>query len=495
MGWIKPIWLICFLSLISAFFFNELNLHSIPSPQLQENYTVKTNDDWSYLSPAKNYYNSGIWKENIPGNVSYFQRPPGYGILYYLCLIVSESYALLILKIFQVLLFTLSVYCLFKLSFRLLDNEKIALIVAAIYGITPFAQGFLYYTLTEGVSPALLIIYVHFLVFASVARYKKQQNFLFGIASIIFAILFIVRPVLGIFGLLLPFFVFKSNTYWIKKVIVYGAIASSLMVIWQIRNYAITNKIVGLNPIFQQDNNSLYRPTSAAFWDFNESWGVEGHVYHSYSLPFWQAAINGDTSMKHIDNILNNFPEYVIDFYSRERLVTLFKNYQKSILIQKSYYDKGVAMPNEKILEEEIVVEEFKLMTSEFKKNYWFQYYIVSPLKVFKVMVFHSNLSMHIFQKTYRGNYIMEFFRFVFFALHVTIFLALLLNLLWFRKNTTFENAIYITVFIYVFYLAFFQRGIEERYTLPILSFLILGVFSFADKLKRVYQEKKASLT
>jgi hypothetical protein len=495
MGWIKPIWLIVLVSLISAFFFNELNINSLSENRLQEGETVITSDDWSYLSPAKNYYKTGVWKENIPGNVSYFQRPPGYGIFYYSCLLLSENHALLLLKIFQVLLFALSVFCLFKICMYLLNNEKIALMVAVIYGITPFAMGFLYYTLSEGITPALLIFYIYFLVYANVARYKKQQNFLFGLAALVFAYLFIVRPVLGVFGLLLPVFVYYSYAHWFKKAIVFGAIASSFMVIWQIRNYTITGEYVGLNPIFQQDNNSLYRSPSSAFWDFNESWGVEGADYHSYSLPFWQAAIKGDVSINHINKILDAFPQYVIDHFGKDRLTKVFKDYQKAILIQKPYYEKGLPMPKFKIVEEEIVVNEFKELTREFKSEFWFQYHIISPLKVFKVMAFHSNLSMSIFQSTFRGNLIMEFFRFLFFSLHGLCFLALLANLIWFKRNSPLENTLYIATFIYVFYLCYFQRGIEERYTLPILSILLIGLLSLANKIKSVYSERIQSIT
>jgi hypothetical protein len=495
MGWIKPIWVIVFVSLISAFFFNELNLSTLSENRLQEGQTVKTSDDWSYLSPAKNYYKTGVWKENHPGKGSYFQRTPGYGILYYCCLLLSETHTLLLLKIFQVLLFSLSVFCLYKICMRLLNNEKIALIVAAIYGITPFAMGFLYYSLTEGITPALLIFYIHFLVYASVARFKKQQNFLFGVAALIFAYLFIVRPVLGVFGLLLPVFVYYSYAHWFKKVIIFGTIASSFMVIWQIRNYTIAGEYVGLHPVFYQESNSLYRPALKEIWNFSGAWGVEAVDFHSYTLPFWQSTIKGDTSRENIDIFLRSFPNYVIEFYGKERLISILKKYQKSILIQKPLYERNLAMPSDIPAIEMEVINEFKQLTNEFKEEFWFQYYIVSPAKVFKRMAFHSNLSMSIFQSTFRGNVIMEFFRLLFFSLHGLCFLALFANLIWFKRNTPLENTLYITAFIYIFYICFFQRLIEERYTLPILSILLIGVFSLANKVKQSYQERVESVT
>jgi hypothetical protein len=83
----------------------------------------------------------------------------------------------------------------------------------------------------------------------------------------------------------------------------------------------------------------------------------------------------------------------------------------------------------------------------------------------------------------------------LFFSLHGLCFLALFANLIWFKRNTPLENVLYIATFIYVFYLCYFQRGIEERYTLPILSILLIGVFSLANKVKSVYTERIESVS
>lgn len=486
----KSLWIIVILSLFTATFFNQLNINQLPEEFIRDGETIITNDDGSYLGPATNFYENGIWKNNFSGKISYFAHTPGYGILYYFCLNLHPQNPLLLLKIFQIICFTLSVYCFFHISYFLLKNEVISLIITAVYGLSPFFIGFLFYTLTEGITPALLIFYVYFLLKGYVAISIRQKNILIGLAALIFSFLFIARPVLVIFALFLPIVIILTYKSWFKKLILFGVMASSFMIIWQVRNYNLANKYVGIYPIYYQDNNSIYRPTLESFWDFNKSWGVEGHIYHSYSFPFWQAAIKGDTSITHIKNILNHFPKYVTNFYGEKRLIEQFRNYQKSILIQKTFFDKKLPMPDYEIPEEQLVVKEFNQLTSEFKKKYWLQYYVISPLKTFKVMAFHSNLSLYIFQVTYRGNYIMEFFRLLFFSLHSLSFIALIFNLFLINKNNLVKNSIFIFSFIYIFFLCYYQRGIEERYTLPILPFLLIAFFNIILQLNHFVSQK-----
>ena len=70
----------------------------------------------------------------------------------------------------------------------------------------------------------------------------------------------------------------------------------------------------------------------------------------------------------------------------------------------------------------------------------------------------------------------MEIVRFLFFEIHLSAFLALMLSILLFKRFDWMQNSISITLFAYIFFLCYFQRGLEERYTLPIL---MIGLASF----------------
>ena len=475
-----------------------MNLSHIPDAEKRENQTIKTSDDYSYLNPAENYINYGEWKQDGASKQSYFVRTPGYGLFYYALLkTIGTSKALSFLKFIQLILFSLSIYCFFYIANHIIQHKVMALIGAIIYGCTPFAIGFLYYTLTEGITPALLLFYIYFLLKAYNKKHLgSAKQFYYLIASIVFAYLLITRPVLGVFGLLFPLILVKDYyNYSIKKMVaslfVFGLISISLISAWEIRNYRIVNQYVGIYSIYYPDNNSIYRPTLEQFWNFNKSWGVEGHVYHSYSAPFWLETIKGDTTNLYINKIIDAFPTYVVDFYGEQRLYQVMKKYQASIIFQKQFYDKGLPMPMKTPQLEQEVVFEFKKMTTEFKEKFWFQYHISTPSKVFKTMAFHSNLSLYIFQHTYRGYFLMETVRVIFVGIHALAFISILISLLLFKKNDALSNILSLLLFTYIFFLCYYQRGIEERYTLPILPLLLISLLSVLKKIQSMILSRR----
>jgi hypothetical protein len=468
------------LSFFSASFYQQLNLNKLPNELKRDNTTVVTKDDYSYLNPPETFLRTGIWKQEGNSIQSHFLRPPGYGVLYYLFLKLTNQ-PLFYLKLFQLLFFACSVYWFFSITHSLTKNKKISLITSSIYGLTPFATNFLSYTLTESITPSLTLLFIHLLFEAHKKECWQQKNIFYFLAALSFSVLLIVRPPLGFIGTLLPLFIFKD--YWqhgilktLTKLIIFGTIAFSFMSVWQIRNYQLTHSYVGLHAIYYPDNNSIYRPTFKEYWNFVGGWAQEGAEAHSYMVPMWKAAIKGDTSEIYVKNALTTFPEKVINHYGKERLTTVFKKYQTATLFQKRYYDKNLPMPNYTPDIELEVIDDFTQLTKEYKTTFWLDYHILSPLKVFKVMSFHSNLSLYIFQHTYRGNWLMETARTLFYGLHSLCFLGLILSISFIRKSDWRASAISGTVLTYVFYLCYFQRGIEERYTLPILSLLMIGV-------------------
>lgn len=181
--------IISLLSIISAYCFNELNLHWLKQDavELRLGETVITNDDLSYIKPAEFYLKYGEFKNNFPGNGAYFLRPPGYSTLF----IVLESFfelkeTLKILKLIQLLFFGLSVYCFFFIAKEYLNSNKWSIFITCIYGLTNIASGFLYYTLTEGITPALVIFYVFFILSAKKQKNEKTKIINYCIAASIF---------------------------------------------------------------------------------------------------------------------------------------------------------------------------------------------------------------------------------------------------------------------------------------------------------------------
>jgi hypothetical protein len=492
----NAIYILCVLSFLTAAFYNEFNLHKIPQEYIRDGGTVVTNDDASYLNPPRQFLEGNGWGEDYwGGKIGSFIRPPGYGIIYLpLLKMFGEPESVRALKILQYLLFSFSVYWFFSILLMLIRNRSVAFYLSVFYGCSPFVIGFLSYTLTEGLSPSLMLLYVYILFKGFYNADSSVKNKLYLMAAFVFAFIFILRPVLGIFILMLPVFLIldHSGISRIKlslKVILFVCIAVSFMAVWQVRNYRIAGRYVGLHPVYFEDGNTTYRAPFKAYWNFAGCWAEKGDKGFSYMVPMWETAINGDTSIRYVNNAIDSLPENVVGFFGRSRLEAVFRDYQSAVLYQKSYYDKKLPMPMTQSLIEKKAEDGFNTLSTEFKWEFPFQYYVVSPLKVFVLLAFHSNLSLFIFQETYRGLWWMETLRLICYSIHGLCFLFMLLNMCKIKRNVLNSLVFGWVPFLYIFYLCFVQRGVEERYTLPILPLLMLGLCGSIYYLKEYWKD------
>ena len=128
--------IISILSVCIAFWVNEVNLRYMKYEgiSLREGQTVLTRDDDSYLLPMQTLVETGKLYRNELEKYTSVVRPPGYGSIYaaFLALFGAGS-ALFYLKIFQVLLFGCSVYCLFFIALRVLKKRSLAVAAAILY--------------------------------------------------------------------------------------------------------------------------------------------------------------------------------------------------------------------------------------------------------------------------------------------------------------------------------------------------------------------------
>ena len=474
-------YIIAVLSLFAALFYNELNIKTLRSEapdRLEPQYNwVKTADDISYLRPAENYYHTGIWKDNNPGRQSYFLRTPGYGLFRYTLMEmfgIEQRY--FYFKYVQLFLFSISVLLLFYIALFIGLPLRYALLIEAIYGLSPFASGFIYYSITEGITPALMIGYLYFLL----QGYYRSKPSYFLLAALILAYIGISRPILLLFGIGLPLGIYWSGVpfSFVKKIFfifLTGLIAIAPISMWALRSSHIARKYVGIYPIYYAENNSQFRPTHQAIWEFEKSFGTEGRDFHQFMVPLWKATISGDTSEIHIDSIMLDCLAFVKQSIGESRLRSSFVRYRQSITYQRSLYPKETAMPDTIPAIEKQVIKEFQTYTSEINSEYWLRCHVIVPLQLFKSLSFHSNLSMYMFQHTYRGRWWMEAFRVIFLILHFLCCLSFIVLLL-LKGDKLITVLLGLMIGVYFFYLCYIFRGLEERYTLPVLPLMLLSL-------------------
>lgn len=463
-------------------FWNELNVHSFQSnsSKLTIGQTIRTADDASYLAPVENYINGKAWKNNLNGSYSYYMRPPGYSIVY-LCFRswLPEKQALFSLKLFQVVLFGISISALYLLFLEFNIHKNLSILLISFYAFGGMGIGFLYYTLTEGITPALVIFYFYFLIRAKNVNTLKAKKLFYLISFTLFGLLFITRPVLGILALPLPFFILCDNFFNLKKKIVllltFGLLGFGPMVSWQIRAYHISGEIVGLHPIYSEENlQTPYRPVHQAFWELAKSWGEKGDDFHAYTDEFWTNSYRNALDTSSVSTLIKKLPKSVVQELGEERLIRALESYRLAILEQRTFLSEGNPMPKTHFNNELKAIQQFVRLKNEYRENNFIFYHLVAPMNVFKDMFFHSNLSLNVFQQSWRGNFFMEGWRYLCAIFHSLLFLLLPVSL--FLKKTPKEFKIIIVgVILYIFYLTYFQRGIEETYSLPILALLVLS--------------------
>ncbi len=451
-----------------------LNVHylGMDSPgSLRYGVSVITSDDASYLASVENFISVNGWKTNAEGDEGLVQRTPGYGLLYLFFRSWLEAPgAILALVFFQICLWALAVAQIPGLSLRFGVPEKASWILAYAIGVLPTFSGFLGYTLTEAITPSLVILVLSFVL--------NQHSKIIPLAALMgFTIL--VRPAL--LPWLLPFigilYLNGYNKYRISKALAMALLPIS---IWLGYTWSITEKWQGLHPVYHTNATNLYRPIHGEIWAFEKMWGREGADFHRQMLGYWESTEMSEMDRRReVEKNLKSFPQTVVSELGKEALMDAYLGYIQTLSELK---DDGQL--EQKTQLELDVGETFR----DFKRTYVlsnpFHSLVTVPVSVYGRLAFHSNLSLYIFQKPWRGIWIVELLRWISFALHSLVFLLFLIVPFFSFRNPKII-LIWIACASYLGYLCFVQRGVEERYTLPYLIPMLILVASLLNQIYR----------
>lgn len=436
---------IAFTGTLLAIFWQEYNSIFLDPSESYRYGMIQTADEASYFSPVKNFLQNGVWADNSVGNSRYFQRPPGYGMIYGTLLLVFGKYSLAALKIIQISLFFLSVLLLGKILNKSLSSEKWALSGAAFFGFMPMFSGFMYFTLTEAVSPFLLlwVIYSYQLV-------SKNGSIQLLISVVM---LLLVRPQLMIFPIALFLLALVVKERKKSALILLGFLPFAF---WMIRSSHIAGEFQGLHPIYSNTNNSLYRPGHEAMTNLFRVWESDGEQFHTTISKIRAANDTNDFEI-----VLASIPQPF-----RVKVTPIF--YDFNALLNDPEYALTQAFNDR----EEKFIERVESTRKQLISENKLQYYIFTPLKSTQYLLSKSQLNLYIFQEEFRGNPIMECLR-VISVLTISIGFLMAAFLL-FQNRYSIELVLSITSLIYLFYLIYFQRLNEERYLTPILPILVI---------------------
>lgn len=460
---------IAFLGTFFALIWQESNLSYVKEtiPEKSENGVIRTTDDASYLQPPISWKETGVWKDGSRGNSSYYQRPPGYGFLFLISSYISSSNPYLIFKMIQVLGFFASVFFVARLLTLFEVNTKLMLLATAIYAFLPCFSGFLYHTITEGITPVLLL----WSLFEWVLILRNEENKIRWISANAFLLL--VRPQLAVFVLVFMMYLLFQKRF---KVFALSLLILLPFGIWQLRNSTISGSL-SIHPIYATNNQSFYRPPHEALGNLFKVWEFKSDRFHETV-----ALLLLDPSVEARERALQNIPTKY-----RNEVGPVLEEFQEVCRLQVFYINRGFL--GHELPEEKAFVAHTDKITVQLAKSNLIDAYVKTPMSSARELFVNSHLHLTIFQGKYRGAIWMETLRWG-CLLVVLLGIASLfgVSLFWKRVPKSLW-LICLSSVITILYLVFIQRLNEERYLTPILPLAFIALAWFFNSILR---KKKA---
>jgi hypothetical protein len=318
------------------------------------------------------------------------------------------------------------------------------------------------------------------------------------LASLFFVFGVLTRPYIAIAGL--PLLIFTTNDFVIKRPVNWARNFLGIWLIcflfigcWTLRNYLLTKEFVPLEKAVHPETLERMKPDFRGFWSFSKCWGEDGFVMNTYHDPlYFSAALKGDTSSVYVENILNTWPSKVVDHFGRKRLSDVLRHYQYSALKTKPYFDSVKAMPEHFLPEQLAVKKEFDELASEYRKSFFFDYWIKTPFRYLKLMVVNSNTgNLYLFQKDHRDKMMINLYRYTLLAIHMLVYVSLVINFFVMKGFANRLAFVYVPL-LFIFFFVMVHREIEQRYMLPILPILLAGAACSGNWFLTLISGKKA---
>jgi hypothetical protein len=147
-----------------------------------------------------------------------------------------------------------------------------------------------------------------------------------------------------------------------------------------------------------------------------------------------------------------------------------YVQYVRAVQAQRPFALSGRLMPGQLLAAEAHSVALFDSLAGAFRQQQPLRYFLITPAKVAGQLLLHSNLNAYYFQHTGRGKWGVEWLRILCVFVHAT---AWILLGYWLWRGGP-QRWFFAGIFLYLCYLVFVQRGIEERYTFPLLAPVLL---------------------
>lgn len=286
-------------------------------------------DSPSYTDPVENFIKTGHYSPDL--------RMPGYGIIYYLLrLIFSYTGAYNTIVIVQLVVSSVSVYCIALTSRLVTKAETVFYLVFYLFLISIYSNYYDICLMTEALCSAFLIFGTWHL--ASYFENNKNIHLFFSGFFITWSLF--LRPIFGgvfvLYGFIILIHLIKKKKKILLPVLVYGLTFIVFDGAWIIRNYNVHRKIVPLTNGIRFPYNEYSYITHEL--NFVQSWGGAVDIPDPHSAISWFGGMPypNEPVIKEYDSI----PGYIYTSkFNKDSLYLLRDKVKKFMALQKPAID------------------------------------------------------------------------------------------------------------------------------------------------------------
>lgn len=353
-----------------------VHLNKCQNPDLKGgHFSFFSGDAYSYIAPVENFISEHNYHIHAGSNLVSAGRMPYYGVIYFVFRqVVSPVVAYDLLSILQIILEVIAIIYLSLLTASLLKTVFAFWCTVIIASLSFFVSYWSIYVLPESFSISLLIFFLYHYFNYKVTQ-KKTYFFFY---ALFFALLVSLKPYFILF-LFFPFVDIATGGFAFSKFYFAKALKLTLITLcvlfallspWIIRNYFVFHRFIP----FQESIYAgfTYSESDLACRRFIAAWGGSSGQYWDKRSAACYFIPRPNVQCQF------TFPDYA--FTSGYSLVDIDSVRSKYVFFQKHYSDSL----------NEIISHDFDRLTTIYKTENPFHYYLISPLLITKIFLFHS---------------------------------------------------------------------------------------------------------
>ncbi len=492
----------------------------VPQGQLRENggstlagVTIWSIDNEYYLSQAENArlgrgfgygYELNAEKNSYSapaGPGAFVRRMPGYSLWYGAWRALADlPTALLLLRTAQWLLAIAAVLMLADTLRAIGVAPVVRWWTTAAFAVVPWTSGWASYTLTEALTPVLVVACVWQSARAYTAYDPRRRLGHYASALVLLSLTVLTRPLLGLcalpLGLLLLRELGTRRMAWRQLVIVLIAPAV-LYGSWLIWARQQTGEWTLVERTLHPSNPDRMRPPFIGMGELLKASGGwinwrTNRVFNEQYTPLLSAAWSGDTSGRYRAEMIRSLPPILKSSIDSLRLDAALRAYQLALAKRKDEYAAYRNMGSSYSADELAVADSFHVMAADFKRQYPIYSAVAVPLQYLYIAVVHSHTG-HLFVLHDRHQTWVKAAKALLLGLHVSLFalfgLAVVLALAGRRWVWLACSAAPLLALIF---LTLFFREYEQRYMMPLLPLVWIQVALLLDLLRQRMSGKPA---